>query len=72
MDDYLDSFDNLDEVITTIHDVATFLTFDCYNLATFILNNPITLKNLSRESLPSKVVNSDHEELLTDRVLVIT
>ena len=72
MDDYLDSFDNLDEAITTIHDVTTFLTFDCYNLATFILNNPITLKNLSRESLSSKVVNSDHEKLLTDRVLVIT
>ena len=72
MDDYLDSFDNLDEAITTVHDVTPFLTFGSFNLATFISSNRITLKNLSREILLSKVVNLDLEELLTYRVLVKT
>ena len=54
MDDYLDSFDNLDEAITTVHDVTPFLTFGSFNLATFISSNRITLKNLSREILLSK------------------
>ena len=44
MDDYLDSFDNLDKVITTIHDVTSFLTIGFFNLATFISSNRITLK----------------------------
>ena len=67
MDDYLDSFDTLDEAITTVHDVARFLTFGSFNLATFVSSNCITLKNLSRKILFSKVVN-----LLTYRVLVKT
>ena len=70
MDDYLDSFDNLDEVITTVHNVTPFLTFGSFNLATFISSNRITLKNLSREILLSKAVNLDLEELLTYRMLV--
>ena len=72
MDDYLDSFDNLDEAITTVHNVTPFLTFDSFNLATFISSNRITLKNLSREILFPKVANLDLEELLTYRVLVKT
>ena len=72
MDDYLDSFDNLDKAITTVHDVATFLTFGSFNLVTFISINRISLKNLSRKILLSKVVNLDLEELLTYRVLVKT
>ena len=72
MDDYLDSFDNLDEPITTVFDVTHFLTFGSFNLATFISSNRITLKNLSHEILLSKVVNLDIEELLTYRVLVKT
>ena len=70
MDDYLDSFDNLDEAITTVHDVTPFLTFGSFNLATFISSNRITLKNLSHKVLLSKAVNL--EELLTYRVLVKT
>ena len=72
MDDYLDSFDNLDEPITTVFDVTHFLTFGSFNLATFISSNRITLKNLSHEILLSKIVNLDLEELLTYRVLVKT
>ena len=72
MDDYLDSFGNLDEAITTILDVAPFLKFRYFNLVTFISSsNRITLKILSLESLSSKVVNLDLEELLTDRVILI-
>ena len=44
MDDYLDSFDNLDEVITTIHDVTPFLTVGCFDFAIFLSNNRIILK----------------------------
>ena len=55
-----------------VYDVTPFLTFGYFNLATFISSNPITLKSLSREILLSKVFNSDLEQLLTDRVLVIT
>ena len=63
MDDYLDSFGNLDEAITTILDVAPFLKFRYFNLVTFISSsNRITLKILSLESLSSKVVNLDLEE----------
>ena len=68
--DNLDSFDNLDEAITTVHDVTHFLTFGSFNLATFISSNRITLKNLSHKVLLSKAVNL--EELLTYRVLVKT
>ena len=72
MDDYLDSFDNLDEAITTVHDVTYFLAFGSLNLATFISGNRITWKNLSRKILLSKVANSDLEKVLTYRVLVKT
>ena len=72
MGDYLDSFDNLDEPITTVHDVTHFLTFGSFNLVTFISSNRITLKNLPRKILLSKVVNLGIEELLTYRVLVKT
>ena len=72
MDNYLNSFDNLDETIATVHDVTPFLTFGCFNLARFISNNCITLKNLPRKILLPKVANLDLEELLTGRVLVIT
>ena len=72
IDNYLNSFDNLDETITTVHHVTTFLTFGSFNLARFISNNHITLNNLSRKSLLPKVANLDLEELLTGRVLVIT
>ena len=72
MDDYLDSFDNLKEAITTIHDITRLLTFGGFNLAKFTSDNRIILKSLSRESLPSKVVNSDLEELPTDIALGIT
>ena len=41
MDDYLDSFDNLDEAITTVRDVTHFLTFGSFKLATFISSNCI-------------------------------
>ena len=58
MDDYLDSFDNLDEVFTTVHELTPFLTFGCFNFATFILSNRYTKVYL--------------EKLLTDRVLVLT
>ena len=44
MDDYLDFFDNLDEVIAAIHDVTPFLTFGCFDLAIFLSNNRIILK----------------------------
>ena len=59
MDDHLDSFDNLDEALTSIHDMTRLLTFGGFNLAKFISNNRIILKILSRESLSSKVVNLD-------------
>ena len=61
MDDHLDSFDNLDEALTSIHDMTRLLTFGGFNLAKFkiINNNRIILKILSRESLSSKVVNLD-------------
>ena len=59
MDDNLDSFDNLDEALTSIHDMTRLLTFGGFNLAKFISNNRIILKILSRESLSSKVVNLD-------------
>ena len=59
MDDHLDSFDNLDEALTSIHDMTRLLTFGGFNLAKFISNNCIILKILSRESLSSKVVNLD-------------
>ena len=72
MDNYLNSFDNLDETITTVHDVTPFLAFGCFNLARFISNNRITLKNLPHKILLPKVANLDLEELLTGRVLVIT
>ena len=72
MDDCLDSFDNLDETITTIHDITRLLTFSGFNIARFISNNGIILKNLSRESLSSKFVNLDIEELPTERALGIT
>ena len=39
IDDYLDSLNNLDELITTVHDVIVFLTFGCFNLAKFISSN---------------------------------
>ena len=42
MDDYLDFFDNLDEAITIVHDATPFLTFSCFNLATFMSSNRIT------------------------------
>ena len=48
---YLDSFDSLDEAITTIHNITRLLKFSGFNIAKFILNNRIILKNLSRESL---------------------
>ena len=52
MDDYFDSFGNLDEAINTLFDVAPFLKFGCFNLATFISSsNRITLKSSSLESL---------------------
>ena len=70
MDGYLDFFDNLGEAITMVHDVTYFLTFGSFNLAKFISSNRITLKNLPREILLSKVVDLDLEELLTYRVLV--
>ena len=57
MDDYLDSFHSLDESITTIHGITRLLTFGGYNLAKFKSNNRIIFKNLSRESLSSKVGN---------------
>ena len=66
MNNYLDSFDNLEEAITRL------LTFSGLNLAKFISNNRIILKNLSRESLSSSVANLDLEELATDRALGIT
>ena len=72
MDDYLDSFDNLDEAIANIHDITRLLTFGGFNLAKFISNDRIILKNLSRESLLPKVVNLDLDEFPADRVLVIT
>ena len=72
MDGYLDSFDNVDKGITTIHDIRRLLTFSGFNLAKFISNNHIILKNLSRESLLAKVVNLDLEELHIDRSLRIT
>ena len=72
MDDYLDSFDHLDEAITTVHDVTSFLTFGTFNLVIFISSNRITLKNMSLEILLSKFFNLDLEELLTSRVLVKT
>ena len=56
MDDHLDSFDNLDEALTSIHDMTRLLTFGG---SKFISNNRIILKILSRESLSSKVVNLD-------------
>ena len=59
MDDHLDSFDNLDEALTSIHDMTRLLTFGGFNLAKFISNNRIILKILSRGSLSSKVVNLD-------------
>ena len=71
MDDYLDSFDNLEEDVTTIHDITRLLTFGGFNLAEFISNSCIILKNLPRESLSSKVVNLYLEELPTDRALGI-
>ena len=46
MDDYLDFFDNLDEVIAAVHDVTPFLTFGCFDLAIFLSNNRIILKKL--------------------------
>ena len=70
MDDFLDFFGNLDETITTGHGVKPFLMYFnisiTFNLATFTSSNRITLKNLSYESLSSKVVNLDLEELLTE------
>ena len=72
MDDHLDSFDNVDEAITTIHDITSLLAFGGFNLAKFISNNRIILKNQSRENLSSKVVKLDLEELPQDRALGIT
>ena len=59
MDDHLDSFNNLDEALTSIHDMTRLLTFGGFNLVKFISNNRIILKILSRDSLSSKVVNLD-------------
>ena len=62
IDDYLKSFDNLDGAFTTIYDITRLLTFSGFNLAKFISNNHIILKNLSHESLLSKVMNLGLEE----------
>ena len=59
MDEHLDSFDNLDEALTSIHDMTRLLTFGGFNLAKFISSNRIILKILSRGTLSSKVVNLD-------------
>ena len=64
-------FDNLDKAITTIHDIIRLLTLGGFNLAKFISNNRNILKNLSRETLSSKVLNLDLKELPTDRALGI-
>ena len=72
MDDYLNSFKNVEEVITMIHGITSLLTFGGFNLGKFISNNHIILKNLSCENSLSKVVNLDFEELPTDRALRIT
>ena len=72
MDEYLDSFDNLDEAITNIHGITRLLTFSGLNLAKFISNNRIILKNLSHESFSSKVGNLDLEELPTHKALAVT
>ena len=69
---YLHFFYNLDEAITTVHDITLLLKLGGFNLAEFIPNNGIILKNLSRESFLLKVVNLDLEELPTNRALGIT
>ena len=48
MDNYFDSFDNQQEVITTIHKIKTLLTVGGFNYIS---------RNLSRKSLLSTVAN---------------
>ena len=69
---YLHFCYNLDEAITTIHDITRLLKLGGFNLAEFISNNRIILKNLSRERFLLKVVNLELEELPTNRALGIT
>ena len=57
IDDYLDSFDNLDEAITSVLDITGLLTFGGFNLAKCISNNRLILKNLGCEFRSSRITH---------------